>query len=136
MKLFAKWRVALAIAGAVAGIFLLLTINMNRSQPSSDEYAVAQQLVSAAKSHTNQAESVLFEASRNAVVVNIYSVTGPGSQQTILDALKQAAVKSQFRGAIAVNFYTSREIQTLTNESGRRISSVKKGDLLRHVQIQ
>lgn len=128
------WTAILVVSIAVlaAGV----TVMFNRAQPAEREIAIAGLLVaSARRAISSPQQTVLYEASRDAVSINAYGFMEVVSQDKVLAALK-ATLTDGMRGVkIKVSFFPPREYLVEKQSGGREVSRLRKTDAIRQVEL-
>jgi len=132
-------KIVLWISIVVPSITLLIvgaTILFNRTQPSGKEIAIAGVLVPSAKrAISNPQQTVFYEASRDAVIINAYGFMEPDSQRKVIDELRAALTNDMHEVKIKVLFFPPREYLVERESDGRQVSRLKKMDAIRQVGL-
>ena len=132
-------RIVLWISMVVTSIALLIvgaTIMFNRAQPSEKEIAIAGVLVPSAKRViSNPQQTVFYEASRDAVIINAYGFMETDSQRRVIDELRAALTNDMREVKIKVLFFPPREYLVERESDGRQVSRLKKMDAIRQIGL-
>lgn len=134
-----KKKIVLLASISVTFIVLLIlgaTIMFNRSLPSDKEIAIANELVwSAKRAISNQQQTVLYEASRDKVIINAYGFMEEGSQKLVLDELHASMTNDMHEVRIRVVFMPPREYVVEKQSDGSQVSQLKKTVAIRQVEL-